>query len=104
MPDRPYTLLSCGMSLDGYLDTAAADRLVLSNAADLDRVDARQKDDGDGGGRGLGGDGWRRGVRQQDGNRALDQLCRKCRQAVVLAVGIAVLDRDVAAHDKACVL
>ena len=39
MPDRPYTLLSCGMSLDGYLDTAAADRLVLSNAADLDRVD-----------------------------------------------------------------
>ena len=40
MADRPYTLLSCGMSLDGYLDTATGDRLVLSNDADLDRVDA----------------------------------------------------------------
>ena len=37
---RPYTLLSCGMSLDGYLDDGSAQRLVLSNAADLDRVDA----------------------------------------------------------------
>ncbi len=40
MADRPYTLLSCGMSIDGFLDTAADERLVLSNAADLDRVDA----------------------------------------------------------------
>lgn len=40
MPDRPYTVLSCAMSLDGYLDDAADQRLVLSNAADLDRVDA----------------------------------------------------------------
>ena len=39
MPDRPYTLLSCGMSIDGYLDNAGDDRLVLSNEADLDRVD-----------------------------------------------------------------
>jgi len=38
--DRPYTVLSCGMSIDGYLDTASAHRLVLSNDADLDRVDA----------------------------------------------------------------
>jgi len=37
--ERPYTLLSCGMSLDGYLGDAGAERLVLSNAADLDRVD-----------------------------------------------------------------
>lgn len=37
---RPYTVLSCAMSLDGYLDDASPERLVLSNAADLDRVDA----------------------------------------------------------------
>ena len=40
MGDRPYTLLSCGMSLDGYLDNASGTRLLLSNPADLDRVDA----------------------------------------------------------------
>jgi 5-amino-6-(5-phosphoribosylamino)uracil reductase len=40
MGDRPYTLLSCGMSIDGYLDTASERRLVLSNEADLDRVDS----------------------------------------------------------------
>lgn len=39
MAERPYTLLSCCISLDGYLDTASGIRLVLSNAADLDRVD-----------------------------------------------------------------
>jgi 5-amino-6-(5-phosphoribosylamino)uracil reductase len=38
--DRPYTLLSCGMSIDGYLDSAEVKRLALSNAADFDRVDA----------------------------------------------------------------
>jgi 5-amino-6-(5-phosphoribosylamino)uracil reductase len=36
---RPYTLLSCAVSLDGYLDDASEKRLVLSNAADLDEVD-----------------------------------------------------------------
>jgi riboflavin biosynthesis pyrimidine reductase len=40
MPDRPYTLLSCGMSIDGYLGTASPRRLELSNDADFDRVDA----------------------------------------------------------------
>jgi len=40
VPDRPYTLLSCGMSLDGYIDSATDQRLILSNDADLDRVDA----------------------------------------------------------------
>jgi 5-amino-6-(5-phosphoribosylamino)uracil reductase len=39
MAERPYTVLSCAMSLDGYLDDTSGDRLVLSNAADLDRVD-----------------------------------------------------------------
>jgi 5-amino-6-(5-phosphoribosylamino)uracil reductase len=38
--DRPYTLLSCGISIDGYLDSVEVKRLPLSNAADLDRVDA----------------------------------------------------------------
>jgi 5-amino-6-(5-phosphoribosylamino)uracil reductase len=40
MGERPYTILSCGMSLDGYLDAADNGRLVLSNEADLERVDA----------------------------------------------------------------
>src|SRR5690242_11181960 len=44
MPERPYTLLSCGMSIDGYIDSAADERLVLSNDADLDRVDAVRAD------------------------------------------------------------
>jgi 5-amino-6-(5-phosphoribosylamino)uracil reductase len=40
MADRPYTVLSCGMSIDGYLDSTSVKRLPLSNAADFDRVDA----------------------------------------------------------------
>jgi 5-amino-6-(5-phosphoribosylamino)uracil reductase len=40
MPDRPYVLLSCGMSIDGYLGSASPRRLELSNDADFDRVDA----------------------------------------------------------------
>ena len=40
MHDRPYTLLSCSMSIDGYLDSAIPRRLELSNDADFDRVDA----------------------------------------------------------------
>ncbi|WP_457252350.1 RibD family protein [Pedococcus sp. P5_B7] len=42
MADRPYTLLSCSMSMDGYLDSATPGRLELSNAADFDRVDAER--------------------------------------------------------------
>jgi len=39
--DRPYTLLSCGMSLDGYLGSPPSSRrLLLSNDADFDRVEA----------------------------------------------------------------
>ncbi len=40
MPERPYTLLSCCMSIDGYIDDATTERLLLSNATDFDRVDA----------------------------------------------------------------
>jgi len=39
MGNRPYTVLSCGVSLDGYLDSASDQRLLLSNDADFDRVD-----------------------------------------------------------------
>ena len=39
MADRPYTLLSCSMSIDGYIGNGAS-RLLLSNDADFDRVDA----------------------------------------------------------------
>jgi 5-amino-6-(5-phosphoribosylamino)uracil reductase len=42
MTGRPYVVLSCAMSLDGCLDGTGADRLVLSGAADLDRVDAER--------------------------------------------------------------
>jgi 5-amino-6-(5-phosphoribosylamino)uracil reductase len=42
MADRPYTLLSCGMSIDGYLDSTDTTRLRLSNADDFDRVDAER--------------------------------------------------------------
>lgn len=40
MAERPYTLLSACMSIDGFIDDASAHRLMLSNEADLDRVDA----------------------------------------------------------------
>jgi 5-amino-6-(5-phosphoribosylamino)uracil reductase len=40
MLDRPYTLLSCALSIDGYLGSATPRRLELSNDADFDRVDA----------------------------------------------------------------
>jgi 5-amino-6-(5-phosphoribosylamino)uracil reductase len=39
MLDRPYTLLSCALSIDGYLGSATSRRLELSNDADFDRVD-----------------------------------------------------------------
>jgi 5-amino-6-(5-phosphoribosylamino)uracil reductase len=38
MADRPYTLMSCSVSLDGYLGDRTP-RCALSNAADFDRVD-----------------------------------------------------------------
>ena len=44
MSERPYTVLSCAMSLDGYLDDCSGNRLVLSSDADLDRVDAVRAD------------------------------------------------------------
>jgi 5-amino-6-(5-phosphoribosylamino)uracil reductase len=40
MRNRPYTLLSCALSIDGYLGSATPRRLELSNDADFDRVDA----------------------------------------------------------------
>ena len=40
MSEHPYTLLSASISMDGYLDDAQDRRLVLSNDADLDRVDS----------------------------------------------------------------
>lgn len=40
MADRPYTVLSCAMSIDGYIAGPAMKPLPLSNAADFDRVDA----------------------------------------------------------------
>jgi 5-amino-6-(5-phosphoribosylamino)uracil reductase len=38
MRERPYTLLSCCVSIDGYIGNAASP-LLLSNDADFDRVD-----------------------------------------------------------------
>ncbi|WP_018657770.1 RibD family protein [Actinomadura flavalba] len=39
MSERPYVLLSCAMSADGYIDDSSPERLRLSSAADFDRVD-----------------------------------------------------------------
>jgi 5-amino-6-(5-phosphoribosylamino)uracil reductase len=39
VPGRPYVLLSAAMSVDACIDDASRDRLVLSDDADLDRVD-----------------------------------------------------------------
>jgi 5-amino-6-(5-phosphoribosylamino)uracil reductase len=39
VPSRPYVLLSCATSADGYLDDASPQRLILSGPADLDLVD-----------------------------------------------------------------
>ena len=39
MLPRPYVLLSCATSADGYLDDASPRRLILSGPDDLDRVD-----------------------------------------------------------------
>ncbi|WP_378735568.1 RibD family protein [Nocardia brasiliensis] len=36
---RPYVLLSVAVSVDGYIDDTTPERLLLSNAADFDRVD-----------------------------------------------------------------
>lgn len=36
---RPWVLLSVAASLDGYIDDASAQRLLLSNSADFDQVD-----------------------------------------------------------------
>jgi riboflavin-specific deaminase-like protein len=40
LPPRPYVILSCATSADGYLDDASPRRLILSGPADADRVDA----------------------------------------------------------------
>ena len=40
MTDRPYVLLSCAVTMDGYIDDTTDERLLLSNDADFDRVDA----------------------------------------------------------------
>ncbi len=42
MRERPYVLLSVAMSVDGCIDDRSGARLVLSDAADLDRVDAER--------------------------------------------------------------
>ncbi|GAB4083562.1 hypothetical protein GCM10028784_01920 [Myceligenerans cantabricum] len=39
MAPRPHVLLSVAASLDGHIDDAGTERLLLSDAADLDRVD-----------------------------------------------------------------
>ncbi len=42
--NRPYVTLSCAMSIDGYLDSAAPRKLAMSNAEDFDRVDQLRAD------------------------------------------------------------
>ncbi len=42
MQGLPYVLLSAATSVDGYIDDTGPDRLLLSNDADLDRVDGQR--------------------------------------------------------------
>ncbi|WP_433279791.1 RibD family protein [Pseudonocardia xinjiangensis] len=42
MSSRPYVLLSVATSVDGCIDDRSDQRLILSGAADLDRVDAER--------------------------------------------------------------
>ncbi len=44
MSQLPYVLLSVATSVDGYIDDTTPDRLLLSNAADFDRVDQVRAD------------------------------------------------------------
>lgn len=44
MSARPHVLLSVAVSIDGYLDDASPERLLLSNPDDFDRVDAVRAD------------------------------------------------------------
>ncbi|MBB6121541.1 RibD family protein [Nocardiopsis algeriensis] len=37
--DRPYTILSCAVSVDGRIDDTGPERLRLSNEADFDEID-----------------------------------------------------------------
>jgi 5-amino-6-(5-phosphoribosylamino)uracil reductase len=39
VPARPYTIVSCAVSVDGCLDDASPARLILSGPEDLDEVD-----------------------------------------------------------------
>ncbi len=41
-PRRPFVLLSCAVSIDGYIDDTTPQRLLLSNDADFERVDAER--------------------------------------------------------------
>ena len=40
--DRPHVVLSVATSVDGFIDDASPDRLILSGDADLDRVDGER--------------------------------------------------------------
>lgn len=44
VPARPRTFVSCAISVDGYLDDASPDRLILSGPEDLAEVDALRAD------------------------------------------------------------
>jgi riboflavin-specific deaminase-like protein len=39
MTSRPYVIVSCAQSFDGYIDDVKSERLLLSNEEDLNRVD-----------------------------------------------------------------
>jgi 5-amino-6-(5-phosphoribosylamino)uracil reductase len=37
--NKPYVIIKCAMSVDGYIDDTTDERLILSDEADFDRVD-----------------------------------------------------------------
>ena len=38
MDKKPYVIMKCAMSIDGYLDDASDTRLILSHPEDFDKV------------------------------------------------------------------
>jgi 5-amino-6-(5-phosphoribosylamino)uracil reductase len=42
MIDKPYVLVKCAMSIDGFIDDTSKERLILSDNADFERVDSER--------------------------------------------------------------
>jgi hypothetical protein len=79
----------------------AAGPVDARNKTHCHRIDAGDKDDGNGCRRGFGGRCRWCGVREDDVDAALHEFGRQRRQARILAIGVPVLERNIAADNEA---